>query len=77
MDIALEPMDDFGTSSNGTNTDDILAVLAEDNWLLITQQFEDMDTIWNPRGRYDNYFLTRQMSFGCSYFKDCVIFKKE
>lgn len=77
MDIALEPMDDFGTSSNGTDTDDILAVLAEDNWLLITQQFEDMDTIWNPRGRYDNYFLTRQMSFGCSYFKDCVIFKKQ
>lgn len=76
LDIAIETMDDFGQASNGTDTDDVLAVLAEDNWLIITQQFEDMDTIWNPRGRYDNYFLTRQMSFGTSYFKDAVIFTK-
>lgn len=77
MNIRFEPMDDFGTPSTaGKNTDDVLGVIAEDRWLLITQQFEDMRTIFNPRGRYENYFLTRQMSFGCSYFKDCVILKK-
>lgn len=77
MPVRIQKMDDFGMpSTEGKNTDNVLAVLAEDNWLIITQQFEDMDTIYNPRGRYDNYFLTRQMSFGCSYFKDCVIFSK-
>lgn len=78
MNIAFEPMDDFGTPTDTLkNTDDVLAVIAEDRWLLITQQFEDMRTIFNPRQRYENYFLTRQMSFGCSYFKDCVIIKKK
>ena len=76
--IRIQEMDDFGTPSDGTgNTDDVLAVLAEDNWLIITQQLEEMESIRNPRGRYINYFLTRQMSFGASYFKDCVIFKKQ
>lgn len=76
MNVKIEEMDDFGTDPSGNGTDDVLAVLAEDWWLLITQQFEDLESIRNPRGRYTNYFLTRQMSFGCSYFKDCVIFAK-
>ena len=76
MNVKFEPMDDFGTDPNGKGTEDVLAVLAEDGWLLITQQLNEMDSIWNPRGRYWNYFLTRQMSFGTVYFKDAVIFRK-
>lgn len=74
--VTFEPMDDFGVDPNGKATDDVLAVVAEDNWLLITQQFDDVDSIYNPRGRYWNYYLTRQMSFGTSYFKDCAIIRK-
>lgn len=76
MPVSIESMDNFGTDPEGRDTDDVLAVLAEDWWLLITQQFEEMSNIYNPRGLYWNYFLTRAMSFGCSYFKDCVIFRK-
>lgn len=77
MNVTFEPMDDFGAPNDGTgNTDDVLAVIAEKNWLLITHQFEDMESIRNPRGRYINYFLTRQMSYGCNYFKDCIIIKE-
>lgn len=76
LTVNVEPMDDFGVDPAGNGTSDVLAVLAEDNWLLITQQFEDLETIYNPRGRYFNYFLTRAMSFGATYFKDCVIFRK-
>lgn len=76
MNVRIEPMNGFGVDPKGNGTDDILAVLAEDNWLLITEQFEDMDSIYNPRGRYWNYFLTRAMSFGVTYFKDAVIFGK-
>lgn len=74
--VKIELMDDFGEDINGGNADDIMAMLAEDDFLVITSQFEDLDSIYNPRGRYMNYFLTRQMSFGCTYFKDCVIFRK-
>lgn len=74
--VKVELMDDFGEDINGGDTSDILAMLAEDDFLVITSQFEDMGSIYNPRGRYMNYFLTRQMSFGCTYFKDCVIFRK-
>lgn len=74
--VKIELMDDFGTDINGGNADDILAILAEDDFLVITSQFEDLGSIYNPRGRYMNYFLTRQMSFGCTYFKDCAIFRK-
>lgn len=76
MNVNFEPMDDFGIDPAGKTTDDVLAVLAEDNWLLITQQFDEMENIYNPRGRYWNYYLTRKMSFGCSYFKDAIIFRK-
>ncbi len=76
LPVRVEPMDNFGTDPAGNGTDDILAVLAEDNWLLITEQFEDMEEIYNPRGRYWNYFLTRAMSFGTTYFKDAIIFGK-
>lgn len=76
LNVTIKEMDDFGTDPNGKGTDDVMAVLAEDWWLLITQQYEEMESIYNPRGQYWNYFLTRQMSFGASYFKDCVIFRK-
>lgn len=76
MNVSIEEMDDFGVDPEGNGTSDVMAVLAEDNWLLITEQFDDMDTIYNPRGRYWNYFLTRAMSFGVTYFKDCVVFRK-
>lgn len=76
LNVRIEPMDDFGVDFNGKGTDDVIAVLAEDWWLLITQQFDETESIYNPRGRYWNYFLTRQMSFGTTYFKDCAIFKK-
>lgn len=74
--VKVELMDDFGEDMNGGATDDIVAMLAEDDFLIITSQFDDLDTIYNPRGRYWNYFLTRQMSYGCTYFKDCAIFRK-
>lgn len=74
--VKVELMDDFGQDINGGNTDDILCMLAEDDFLIITSQFEDMGSIYNPRGHYTNYFLTRAMSFGCTYFKDCAIFRK-
>lgn len=73
--VRVEPMDDFGTDPNGGTTNDVVAVLAEDTWLILTEQFEDMGMIQNPRGRYFNYFLTRAMSFGTSYFSDVAIFR--
>ena len=76
LNVKIEPMDDFGAGPKGETTDDVAAVLAEKDFLLITQQLDDIDSIWNPRGRYTNYFLTRQMSFGCNYFKDAVIWRK-
>lgn len=76
LNVKIEPMDDFGAGPKGESTDDVAAVLAEKDFLLITQQLDDIDSIWNPRGRYTNYFLTRQMSFGCNYFKDAVIWRK-
>lgn len=75
FNVRIEPMDDFGTDPLGGTTTDVVGVLAEDIWLLITEQFQDMDMIRNPRGRYFNYFLTRQMSFGTSYFGDVAIFR--
>lgn len=75
--VKIELMDDFGEDINGGDTSDIMAMLAEDDFLVITSQFDDLDSIYNPRGRYWNYFLTRQMSFGCTYFKDCAIFRKQ
>lgn len=75
LNVEIELMDDFGVDKNSKPTNDVVAVLAEDWWLLITQQFNEMESIYNPRGRYWNYFLTRQMSFGTTYFKDAVIFR--
>lgn len=71
LNVRVEEMDDFGD-----DTDDVMAMLTEDWWFLVTRQLEDMESIYNPRSRGWNYFLTRQMSFGCSYFKDAAIFKK-
>ncbi len=70
LNIDIEQMDNFGD-----DTDDVIAILAERWWLLITQQYEEQSSIFNPRGSYWNTFLTRAMSFGASYFKDAIIFK--
>ena len=77
MDVKIKKMDDFGIDPKGGSTDDVMAVLTEDKrWLLITHQFDDIEPIYNPRGRYWNYFLTRRMSYGTTYFSDAVIFRK-
>lgn len=76
INVKIEPMDSFGVDPDGNGTDDVVAVLAEDNWLLITEQFEDLESIYNPRGRSWHYYLTRAMSFGVTYFKDAVVFSK-
>lgn len=76
MNIRFEEMDDFGIDVNGKGTDDVQAVLAEDGWLLITSQFDETEDIYNPRGRYRNFFKTRQCSFGTTYMTDAVIFRK-
>lgn len=77
MNVKIKLMDDFGVDPNGGNTDDVFAVLTENKkWLLITQQFDDMENIYNPRGRYWNYFLTRKMTYGTTYFTDAIIFRK-
>ena len=77
MNVKIKRMDDFGNDPNGGSTDDVMAVLTEDKrWLLITHQFDDIEPIYNPRGRYWNYFLTRRMSYGSTYFSDAIIFRK-
>ena len=77
LNVKIKKMDDFGIDPNGGKTDDVLAILAEDKkWLLITQQLDELETIYNHRGRYWNYFLTRQMSYGTTYFSDAIIFRK-
>lgn len=77
MNVKIKLMDSFGDDPNGGSTDDVMAVLTEDKkWLLITHQFDDIEPIYNPRGRYWNYFLTRRMSYGTTYFSDAIIFRK-
>lgn len=55
--------------------DDVLAVIAEDQWLLITTQLERAETIWNPEGLYWNNFLHSWKQYGYSGFMNAIIVK--
>lgn len=56
--------------------EDVIAVIAEDQWLLITRQLERSESIWNPEGLYWNNFLHRWSQYGYSGFMNAVIIKK-
>lgn len=56
--------------------EDVLAIIAEDQWLLITTQLERADTIWNPEGLYWNNFLHSWKQYGYSGFMNAIIIKK-
>lgn len=57
--------------------EDVLAIIAEDNWFLITRQLTESDTIWNPEGLYWNHFLHNWKQFGYSGFANAVVIKKK
>lgn len=75
---ALTPTSTLATTFNFTDpNDDILAIIAEDQWLLITTQLERAETIWNPEGLYWNNFLHSWKQYGYCGFMNAIIIKKK
>lgn len=74
----LEPITTLATTFefNDPNSD-VLAVITEDQWLLITTQLERAETIWNPEGLYWNNFLHSWKQYGYSGFMNAIIVKKK
>lgn len=64
-------VDDFGTLDDG----DTIAVLADRNWWLVYDNLREFDSLWNPEGRYWNYWLHIWQLFGTSYFANAIIFR--
>lgn len=56
---------------------DVLAIIAEDQFPLITRQLERSESIWNPEGLYWNNFLHRWSQYGYSGNMNAVIIKKK
>lgn len=56
---------------------DVLAIMCEDRFPIITRQLERADSIWNPEGLYWNNFLHRWSQYGYSGFMNCVVIKKQ
>lgn len=56
--------------------EDVLAIIAEDQFLLITRQLERAESIWNPEGLYWNNFLHRWSQYGYSGFMNAIVIKK-
>jgi len=57
--------------------DDVIAIIAEDQFLLITRQLERAESIWNPEGLYWNNFLHRWSQYGYSGFMNAIVIKKK
>lgn len=51
----------------------VLAIITEDRFPLITRQVDRADSIWNPEGLYWNNFLHRWSQYGYSGFMNAVI----
>lgn len=56
--------------------EDVIAVVAERQWLLITRQLQRSESIWNPEGLYWNNFFHIWSQYGFSGFMNAVIIKK-
>lgn len=54
----------------------VLAIIAENQFPLITRQLERSESIWNPEGLYWNNFLHRWSQYGYSGFMNAIIIKK-
>lgn len=68
----------LNTTFNFTDPNsNVLAVIAEDQWLLITRQLERADTIWNPEGLYWNHFLHIWKQYGYCGFMNAIIIKEK
>lgn len=53
----------------------IYAVLADNNFLLITRQLERMESLWNPEGLYWNEFYHLWSEYGYTGFFNNVVFQ--
>lgn len=53
----------------------VLAVLADDRFLLITRQTQRIETIWNPSGLYLNEFYHLWSQYGYTGFYNNVVFQ--
>ena len=54
---------------------DVIAILAETRFPLITRQLERAESIWNPEGLYWNNFMHMWSQYGYSAFMNAVIIK--
>lgn len=55
----------------------VLAIIAENNFFMITRQLERADSIWNPRGLYWNNYLHRWSQYGYNGFANACILTTE
>jgi len=55
--------------------EDIIAMLVEDDFLLIAEQTLELDFNRNARGKYTNFFLTDIAVYGYIPFSNAVVFK--
>lgn len=71
--FSVTVVDDFGTLDDG-NT---IAVLADNTWWMVYDNLREFDTLWNPEGRYWNYWLHVWQTYATSYFANALIFRTE
>lgn len=57
--------------------EDVLAIIAEDDWLIIAKNLESTDVIWNPAGLYYNTWAHFWNTFGYSGFMNMVVIKRK
>ncbi len=55
--------------------ENVLAMLVEDDFLVLAEQEREMDNVWNPRGRYTNTILTQTGVYGYIPFSNAVVFR--
>lgn len=75
LNVDVIPFDLLPDGSNSVKNDKVFALICEKDFLYIRRQYEEIDSIKNPRNGNLNTFLKRESDYAVSYSKDCVIFK--
>jgi uncharacterized protein YjdB len=68
MKAKIITVDSFGKATN------VLAMLIDDAFVQAYDDMEDMDTFYNPQGKYWNYWLDHWQTISFTYFANAVAF---
>lgn len=72
--VPIIVVDDFGSVTDPTATNEIQAILADNSWWMVYDNLKEFTSLFNPEDLYWNYWLHVHQTYATSYFSNVIVY---